>query len=342
VPRTRNRLAVVAFGGNALVRRGEDGTQKQQALHARELAARLVTLVRRGYGLLLVHGNGPQVGQILIQVEEAATKVPPQSLDVCVAQSEGSIGYLLERALRTELAGADLGRQVTSIVTQVRVDPDDRALWRPTKPIGPFYPRFRAQALRRQGRWPMIEDSGRGHRRVVPSPLPVEVLEVDAIRALLARGHLVIAAGGGGIPVMREDGGEWSGVEAVIDKDYTASLLARELGASLLVILTDVDQVFSDYGTPAQRPLARLDLAEARRLLRAGQFPPGSMGPKVEACVGFLGQGGREALITSTRCLERALAGRAGTRLSPDPARPRAAARTGVPRRALPARAPLR
>lgn len=311
----RTRIAVVAFGGNALIRVGEDGTQKRQALRARELAGRLIPLLKRGYGLVLVHGNGPQVGQILIQVEEAVNKVPPQSLDLCVAQSEGSIAYLLEREMRTALQQAGLERPVSSIITQVRVDPDDRALWRPTKPIGPFYTRFRAQSLRRQSRWPMIEDAGRGYRRVVPSPLPVEVLQLDAIRALLARGHVVIAAGGGGVPVVRDERGEWTGVEAVIDKDYTASLLAREVGALLFVILTDVDQVYLDYGRPHQRPLARLGLEEARRYLREGQFPPGSMGPKVEACLNYLRAGGHEAVITSARCLEKALAGRAGTRL---------------------------
>ncbi len=331
----RPPIAVVAFGGNALVRRGEDGTEREQVARARELAARLLPVLRRGYALLLVHGNGPQVGQILIQVEEAATKVPAQSLDVCVAQSEGSIAYLLERELRTALQGAGLERPVTSIVTQVRVDPDDRALWRPTKPIGPFFPRFRAQSLKRQSRWPMIEDSGRGYRRVVPSPLPVEVLELDAIRALLGLGHVVIAAGGGGIPVLREAKGEWSGVEAVIDKDYTASLLAREVGAALFVILTDVDQVYLDYGQPQQRPLGRLELEEARRYLREGQFPPGSMGPKVEACINFLRAGGSEALITSARRLAKALAGRAGTLLVPAEARPR----HSKPSRAKPSRA---
>jgi carbamate kinase len=321
-----SKTAVVAFGGNALIRRGEDGTQKRQVQHALELAAKLAPLVRRGYGLLLVHGNGPQVGQILIQVEEAITKVPPQSLDVCVAQSEGSIAYLLERALRTTLARQRIRREVSSLITQVRVDPDDRALWRPSKPIGPFYPRFRAHTLRRQSRWPMIEDSGRGYRRVVPSPLPVEVLELEAIRTLLGRGHLVIAAGGGGIPVMRDERGEWLGVEAVIDKDYTASLLAGEVGAELFVILTDVDQVCLDYGQPSQRALHRLTLAEAQRHLREGQFPPGSMGPKVEACLNYLKRGGREALITSARRLDRALVGRAGTRIvaAESPARRRA------------------
>jgi carbamate kinase len=313
-------VAVVAFGGNALIRRGEDGTQRQQDQHAAEMAAHLVPILRRGFGLLLVHGNGPQVGQILIQVEEAVTKVPPQSLDVCVAQSEGSIAYVLERALRRELERSRLERPITSIVTQVRVDPDDPALWRPTKPIGPFYPRFRAQMLRRQSRWPMIEDSGRGHRRVVPSPMPVEILQLDAVRALLARGHVVIAAGGGGVPVTRAERGEWIGVEAVIDKDYTASLLARQLGASLFVILTDVDHVYLDYGQPHQRALSRLTLAEAQRHLREGQFPPGSMGPKMEASLGYLKAGGKEVLITSARRLDRALAGRAGTRIVPAPA----------------------
>ncbi len=310
----RARPLVVAFGGNALMRSGEDGTQKQQERRAREVAAGLLPLLRRSAGVLLVHGNGPQVGQILIQAEEASTKVPAQGLDVCVAQSEGSIAYLLERALRETIMKGGLTRSITPIITQVRVDPRDPALRAPTKPIGPFYAPFRAQGLRRQRRWPMVEDSGRGFRRVVPSPRPVEVLQLVAIQTLLDRGHVVIAAGGGGIPVSRTARGEWVGVEAVIDKDYTAALLARHLRARQFIILTDVDQVYLDYGQPRQRAVSRLTLEEARRYLQEGQFPAGSMGPKVEACLEYVEHAGREAIITSVRRLEWALAGRAGTR----------------------------
>jgi carbamate kinase len=242
---------------------------------------------------------------------------------VGVAQSEGSIAYLLERAFRTVLGRAGLGRPVTSILTHVRVSRADPALKDPTKPIGPFYTRFRARSLRRQWHWPMVEDAGRGHRRVVPSPRPVEVLQLDAIRELLRRGHLVVAGGGGGIPVARTVRGEWSGVEAVIDKDFTAGLLARQLDAEQLVILTDVDQVYLDYGTPRQRSLPRLPLEEARRYLKDGQFPPGSMGPKVQACLKYVEHGQGEALITSVRALSRALRGRAGTRFVPAPRRER-------------------
>ena len=321
MPAARSPILIVAFGGNALIRSDEDGTQKQQYRRALDLAAGILPLVRTGAGLLLIHGNGPQVGQILIQAEEASTRVPSQSLDVCVAQSEGSIAYLLERALRTVLGRAGLARPVSSIITHVRVSRADAALRAPSKPIGPFYTRFRARALRRQLRWPMVEDAGRGYRRVVPSPRPVEVLQLETIRALLDRGHLVIAAGGGGIPVARSAGGEWSGVEAVIDKDLTAGLLAAELHAGKLIMLTDVDQVYLDYGKPQQRPVSSMGLQDARRYLRAGQFPPGSMGPKVKACLQYMERVRGEAIITSVRGLPRALQGRGGTRFVPAPGR---------------------
>jgi carbamate kinase len=306
---------VVAFGGNALVRDGEEGTQWEQIENARETARVLVPLLREGHELALVHGNGPQVGHILIQVEEAVTKVPPQSLDVCVAQSEGSIGYMLELALLNALRRERLRRQVVTIVTEVVVDQDDPGFRRPTKPIGPFYTRFRADYLIRKQGWNMIEDAGRGWRKVVPSPRPLEVVQMPALREAVAAGHVVIAAGGGGIPVYRTPGGELKGVEAVIDKDYTAALLAAGLGADLLVSLTGVDQVSLDYGQPHERKLRRMTTIEAREHLSAGQFPEGSMGPKVRSGVEFVEAGGGGVLITSAARLAAAVRGRAGTRI---------------------------
>jgi carbamate kinase len=305
---------VVAFGGNALVKKGQEGTQWEQIENAQETARLLVPLLRAGHDLALVHGNGPQVGNILIQVEEAVTKVPPQSLDVCVAQSEGSIGYVLELALLNALRKERLQRQVLTMVTEVIVDQDDPGFRRPTKPIGPFYPRFRAEFLMHKQGWNMIEDAGRGWRKVVPSPRPLEVVQMPALREAVAAGHLVIAAGGGGIPVYRE-GDDLKGVEAVIDKDYTAALVAAGIDADLFVSLTGVDHVSLNYGQPDERRLARMTAAEARDHLEAGQFPEGSMGPKVRAGVEFVEAGRGEVLITSAARLASAVQGRAGTRI---------------------------
>ena len=318
----KRRLALVAFGGNALIRRGEEGTQTEQIENSDRLARRLATFVQNGYDLLLVHGNGPQVGNILIQVEEAVTKVPPVSLDVCVAQSEGSIGYLLERSLVNRFRSAGIRKDVVTLVSQVVVDRADPGFRKPSKPIGPFYTRYRAEYLTKRHGWLMVEDSGRGYRKVVASPRPREVLSVQAIRDALARGSVVIAAGGGGIPVYRNEEGNLKGVEAVIDKDRTAGLLAENLGADLFVILTSVDRVFLNFGRPDQVPAERLSVSEARRHLRDGQFPAGSMGPKMETAVDFVEKTGKEVLITSVEKLKDALSGKAGTRVVPEARRP--------------------
>jgi len=312
------KLAVVAFGGNALIRLGEEGTQTEQIENSDRLARRLVHFVESGHGLLLVHGNGPQVGNILIQVEEAVTKVPPVSLDVCVAQSEGSIGYLLARSLSNALARKRIRTEVVCLVTPVLVDRTDPGFRKPTKPIGPFYTRYRAEYLMKRQGWLMVEDSGRGYRKVMPSPKPRSVLALPAIRECLRQGWVVIAGGGGGIPVYRNDEGRLKGVEAVIDKDYTAGLMASELGADLFVILTSVDQVFLNFGRPDQVRAERLTLSEARHHLREGQFPAGSMGPKIETAMAFVEKTGREVIVTSVEKLREALAAEAGTRVVPD------------------------
>ena len=309
------KLAVVAFGGNALLRPEDRGTHEEQIARAKQAARWLAELVIRGYHLIVVHGNGPQVGNILIQAEEASTKVPPQSLDVAVAQTEGSMGFLLQQAIRNRLESIGSGGQVATVLTEVEVDANDPAFKRPTKPIGPFFTRYRAEALERDLGWTMREDAGRGWRHVVPSPRPLRILNTGVITHMLEDARVVIAAGGGGIPVVRGRDGQWRGIEAVIDKDYASALLAAELKAELYVILTGVPKVSLDFGKPAERALDRLTVGEAERHLREGQFPAGSMGPKIEAAIQFVRKAGSEVLITDVEHLREALEGRAGTRI---------------------------
>lgn len=310
------KIAVVAFGGNALIMEDEPGFQEDQLAHADELAEVLLPFLDDGWRLLLVHGNGPQVGNALIRVEESVTKVPALSLDACVAETEGSIGFFLELALRNALAARGIDDGVATVLTPVEVSPDDPGLTAPTKPVGPFYSRYRADYLVRMFDWDLVEDAGRGYRRVVPSPRPTRVLNADHVRALLDRARVVVAGGGGGIPVTRRDG-RLVGVEAVIDKDYTAALLAEAAGAEMLLVLTAVNHVSLDYGKVSERPLSRVTVSEAERLAREGHFPPGSMGPKIDASIGFARRGGT-VLITSVPALPRALEGQAGTRIVPD------------------------
>jgi len=310
--KTRKR-AVLAFGGNALIRHGEEGGQPRQIRHAEALARLLVRILRRGYDLVLVHGNGPQVGNLLIQVEEAVTKIPPSSVDVCVAQTEGSIGYLLSRALRNELHRAGMTQGVLTLLSEVVVDAKDPANRRPTKPIGPFYTAYRAAFLKKSGKWEMVEDAGRGYRRVVPSPRPLRVLAMEDIRTGLKRGDVVIAGGGGGIPVVEDPSGMLRGIEAVVDKDFTASLIATELVADLLVILTDIDAVRLNFGRKNETVVGQLTLREAARWLRYGQFPAGSMGPKIEAAIEFISATRNPVIITSLPKALPALQRKAGT-----------------------------
>lgn len=308
-----SRLAVVAFGGNALLKPEDRGTQEEQIARAKQAARWLAEIVRHGYKLLVVHGNGPQVGNILVQAEEASTKIPPQSLDVCVAQTEGSMGFMLQQAIRNRLESIGVGGEVASVLTEVEVDPNDPAFKRPTKPIGPFFTRYRAEALERDLGWTMREDSGRGWRHVVPSPRPLRILNMKTISRMIGEASVVIAAGGGGIPVVRGRDGQWRGIEAVIDKDYASALLAGDLRADLFIILTGVNKVAVDYGKPSQRSVDRMTVAEAEKHLASGQFPAGSMGPKVEASIQFVHATGKEVIITDVDHLRDALEGREGT-----------------------------
>ncbi len=311
----RPKIALVAFGGNAMLPENQRGLQKEQMRNARRAAELMVHIVRKGYELIIVHGNGPQVGNLLIQMEEASNNIPPYSLDVCDAMTEGSMGFLLEQALVNELRRRSIDKEVATLVTQVVVDKDDPAFERPTKPVGPFYSKFRGQQLAREKKWAMVEDAGRGYRKVVASPKPIDVVPNGIIRDLVEAGRIVIAAGGGGIPVILNGNGLFEGVEAVIDKDYAASLLAREVKVDLFVILTAIERVYLNFGRPDQVEAPVLTVDEARKHLADGQFPPGSMGPKIRAAVEYIEAGGREVLITKDSHLKAALINRSGTRI---------------------------
>jgi carbamate kinase len=314
----KQKLAVVAFGGNALLRAEDHGTQEEQIARAKQAARWLADIVRHGYKLIVVHGNGPQVGNILVQAEEASTKIPPQSLDVCVAQTEGSIGFVLQQAIRNRLESIGVAGEVATILTEVEVDVNDPAFKRPTKPIGPFFTRYRAEALERDLGWTMREDAGRGWRHVVPSPKPLRILNLKTIARMLESSAVVIAAGGGGIPVVRGRDQQWRGIEAVIDKDFASALLAANLNADLFLVLTGVNKVALDFGKPTQRTVDRLSIEEAEKHLAEGQFPAGSMGPKIEAAIQFARATKKQVLITDVEVLREALEGREGTVVGDD------------------------
>jgi len=313
-----SKTALVAVGGNSLIRAGEKGTIAEQLANTRRTAAGILGLIGLGYRLVITHGNGPQVGAQLLRSERASDVAYSQTLDVCGAASQGEIGYLLAQSLHNELAAARLTIPVVTIVTQTVVSPDDPAMQHPTKPIGPFYSRADAEEKRRVLGWHIVEDAARGYRRVVPSPDPVEIVEIDVIRDLVDQGALVISTGGGGIPVVKAHG-VLHGVEAVIDKDRASAVLAAQLGVDLFAISTDTDYVYLNYKKPNQQPLRRVTASELEQYRHAGHFPAGNMGPKVESVLSFLRQGGKEAVITSFEHLRDAVAGTTGTHVVPDP-----------------------
>jgi carbamate kinase len=308
-------LAVVAVGGNALTGANQSGTHAEIAANAKRMAGSLAYLTGAGWRVAVVHGNGPQVGNLAIQQEEAGAIVPAQPLHQLCGMTQGQLGGALAREI-DRLCGAGVA---VAVVTHVRVDPDDPAFDHPTKPIGPFFSAERAAELARHRDWRVVEDSGRGHRRVVASPVPIDIVEEAAIRTLLDAGHIVLAAGGGGIAVSRAADGVLTGVDAVIDKDHSAAVLAASIGARELYLLTGVDAVLLDFGTPQERPVHVLSLPEAELYTAQGQFPEGSMGPKVAAALRFLRDGGQRAFITSADRLAEVAAGDTGvgTRLEP-------------------------
>lgn len=313
----KGKIAVIAFGGNAILPGTQRGLQREQMVNAQKAAELMIHVVKKGFDLILVHGNGPQVGNLLIQMEEAINKIPPFSLEICDAMTEGSMGYMLERALVNEIRKNSIDKEVATLITQVVVDKEDPAFENPTKPIGPFYSKYRSQMLVREKKWVMIEDSGRGYRKVVPSPRPIDIVPKTILSDLVRTGKIVIAAGGGGIPVIINGRGLFQGVEAVIDKDYAASLIARETKVDLFVILTNVPRVSINFNTPEEKPVSVMTIAEARKHLSDGQFPPGSMGPKIRAAIEYIESGGKEVLITSASHLKAALINRSGTKIIP-------------------------
>ncbi|HEU4725470.1 MAG TPA: carbamate kinase [Candidatus Eisenbacteria bacterium] len=306
---------LITLGGNAILPTRGTGTFEEQCAITRLTMQPIAELVAAGVEVVLSHGNGPIVGNILIRNEAVRDQIAPMPLDVCGADSQGGIGYMMQQSLQNELRRQSLDRTVATVVTQIVVDERDPAFRRPTKPIGPFYPEDRARLLAKEKGWTIVEDAGRGYRRVVPSPQPLEVVEIAAIRGLVDDGVIVIAGGGGGIPVSRQWDGSLHGVEAVIDKDLASSLLGRLLGCETLVIITGVDRVSIHFKKPEQRDLDVTTVDEMERYYKEGHFPAGNMGPKVQAAIEFIRGGGSEVIITSPEKTREALEGTTGTRV---------------------------
>jgi carbamate kinase len=309
------RLAVVAIGGNSITKADQRGTIPEQFENARETARHIARMIARGYDVVVTHGNGPQVGNILLRAEMSCSVLPPLPLATCGADSQGGMGYMIQQQLGNELRAIGHEKCVAAIVTQTVVDAGDPAFENPSKPIGPFYTGDEADRKVSEQGWKVVEDAKRGWRRVVASPMPRRVVEADAIRALLDHGCVAVAVGGGGIPVVECDG-ELSGVEAVIDKDHASRLLANQIGAELFIMSTDVEKVSLFYGTEKEKTLSAMTIEQALDYHDQGHFPPGSMGPKVLASVAFIKDGGEEAIITNPESIERALDGEAGTRIT--------------------------
>lgn len=309
------KTAVIALGGNAITRPGVEDTIASQFTHTRDSLDGVVDLIRDGYNLVVSHGNGPQVGNALLRIELARGKAPILPLGVCVADTEGGMGYMIQQSLQNRMHREGLDRPVVTIITQVLVDPNDPDIADPSKYIGQFYTEEEARIFSRTRGWQMKKDADRGYRRVVPSPVPTRTIEAETIKTLVDSGTIVIAAGGGGVPVYLDENGALEGIDAVVDKDLASAVLAREIGASVLLILTSVNNVATDFGKPEQKDLGRVTLEEIKRLSEAGHFPRGSMGPKIQAAIKFLENGGEVVAITSFEHAGSALRGEAGTRI---------------------------
>jgi len=310
------RTVVVAIGGNSLIQDKNFPQVEYQWDAVRETVQHIATLIEQGWQIVITHGNGPQVGFILRRNELAAHEVHQTPMDLIGADTQGSIGYMLQQALDNSLRAMRLNKTVVTILTQTLVDLEDPAFEKPTKPIGSFLDEEKARQFEKED-WQLVEDSGRGWRRVVPSPIPLDIIEMGAIRTMIKEGYIVIACGGGGIPVVRNDKGELRGVNAVIDKDLASSLLAARIGADLFIISTGVRQVALNFNTPEQKNLDHITLQEAKAYLAEGQFAEGSMKPKMEAVIYFLEQGGPQALITNPANLSKAMQNETGTWVTP-------------------------
>jgi carbamate kinase len=307
------KVAVVAIGGNSLIKDRNHRTVQDQYLAAYETCIHIASMIEQGWTVVISHGNGPQVGFILRRSELSALELHQVPLDACVADTQGALGYALQQNLQNEFRKRGMPNQAVTVVTQVQVDADDPAFQHMSKPIGSFMDKDTAMRHQEHDHWHVVEDAGRGWRRVVPSPIPVRVVEQDVIQQLCTLGYIVIAVGGGGIPVIADPAGNLKGVAAVIDKDRASSLLARDIRADLFLISTAVEQVYIHFGTPKQRPIDRMTVSQARQYIRQGHFAAGSMLPKIEAIIDFLQAGGKQALITNPENIERALAGETGT-----------------------------
>lgn len=307
-------LLVIALGGNAIKSAKEKGTNQEQFNNVNKTTGYLAQLVKRDFRIVITHGNGPQVGNLLIQHDAAKDKVPALPMDVCGSQSQGQIGYMIQQTLRNHFLKMGIKKSVATVVTQVEVDAKDKAFRNPTKPVGPFYDKKTGDDLKKKG-YAVIEDSGRGYRRVVPSPRPKHIIEIDAILSLVKNDAVVIASGGGGIPVVKKYK-KFKGVEAVIDKDFAGELLAEEVKAEKFIILTDVEKVAINYNKPNQKNLKQMTVKEAKKFLKEGHFAPGSMGPKVQAAIAFVKKGGKQSIITHPFKIMDAMKGRTGTLIS--------------------------
>ncbi|MGA2309024.1 MAG: carbamate kinase [Candidatus Bathyarchaeia archaeon] len=309
-------VAVVAIGGNSLIKDKNHQTVPDQFEATRETCTHIASMIEQGWKVVVTHGNGPQVGFILLRSELASNVLHTVPLDSCGADTQGAIGYMIQQCLYNELKQRGIKTSVVSVVTQTLVKKNDPAFQNPAKPIGPFYDKEKAEKYRKERGWDVMEDAGRGWRRVVPSPMPVRIIEQDVIKALVNKGIVVVAVGGGGIPVIEQDG-KLKGAEAVIDKDYASALLAIGIKADLFLISTAVEKVALNFGEPNQKSLDKMTLTEAKEYLERGHFTAGSMGPKIEAIISYLEHEGKEALITNPENLERALRGETGTRVVP-------------------------
>ncbi len=311
----KGSVALIAFGGNAFTA-DQSYTIADERQAANRMCERLLAVIESGYDLVITHGNGPQVGNLLIQRDMTRQVVPAMPLDVLVAQTEGSLGYILQEEILNLLREHRTGKYVVTMITQVLVNSDDPAFGNPTKPVGPFYSKEDAERIQAENPdWVMIEDAGRGYRRVVPSPIPKRVLQSDMIRSLVYGGNVIIAGGGGGIPIVKNANGKYAGVEAVVDKDLTSAMLANDVKADILVLLTGVDKVYLHFGSAEQTGLSHLTYSQAKQYLRDGHFPEGSMGPKITAALDYLENGGRKVIITNAEHLDAALDGTNGTHM---------------------------
>jgi len=319
VVKKTTKTFVIALGGNSILRASQKGTTEEQYENLHPTAEQLLGLLGDDHRIVITHGNGPQVGNLLLAVEAGKNVVPPLPLDICGAATEGTMGYMIQNTLANHLRQAGTPHNITTVVTQVIVDRDDPAFQSPSKPIGPFYDAGEAERLRIERGWDIIEDSARGYRRVVPSPMPVNIQQARIIKSMLDAGEIVVAVGGGGIPTVREKNRDLCGVEAVIDKDYASARLAIEIDADILFILTAVEYAYRDFATPRQQALEELSVAEAKKLLEDGHFGKGSMEPKIRAAIMFLEETDpsreREAIMTLPETALKALEGKTGTRI---------------------------